>query len=184
VTLAAGPDQVLRSMLRDQPNRLVRRALSLGLTRFDAEDAAQSTALTALRKIETVSQADESTICSWIDTIARRTVVDFYRKQSRDRDLVRSMDVLEPESDPVSVALEREELLAEVIRSIHALPPLTQKIVELRFIRELPTKQIADELGITHAAVRQRLSRTRIALAAPFAGLADLRENEFSKTAS
>jgi RNA polymerase sigma-70 factor (ECF subfamily) len=155
-------------MLRDQPNRLLRRALSLGLTRFDAEDAAQSTALTALRKIETVSRADESTICSWIDTIARRTVIDFYRKQSRDRELVNSIELREPDSDPVALALEHEELLSAVTRSIQALPPLTQKIVELRFINELPTQQIADELGVSHAVVRKRLSRTRAALAGAF----------------
>lgn len=177
---ATGPDQVLRSMLQAQPHRLFRRAVSLGLTGQDAEDAAQSTALAALAKIESVSRADEPTICSWIDTIARRTVIDFYRKQARDRDLVASIDIRESEQDDISLALEREEMLAAVIRSIQALPPVTQRIVELRFIRELPTQQIADELGITHSAVRQRLSRTRVALTSLLARIEKPRSEEFS----
>jgi RNA polymerase sigma-70 factor (ECF subfamily) len=58
---------------------------------------------------------------------------------------------------------EREELLRDAILR---LPPVIREAVELRQARDYSTREIAQALGISIAAVKSRLSRARLSLRA------------------
>jgi RNA polymerase sigma-70 factor, ECF subfamily len=58
---------------------------------------------------------------------------------------------------------EREELLRDAILR---LPPVIREAVELRQARDYSTREIAQALGISIAAVKSRLSRARLTLRA------------------
>ena len=58
--------------------------------------------------------------------------------------------------------------------AVRALPPHHQLLIALRFIEDLPTYEIASRLGISDAAVRQRLSRLTRQLRTQVEGQGDL----------
>ncbi|KQM82624.1 RNA polymerase sigma factor [Agromyces sp. Leaf222] len=167
--------RVLHTMFTEQPQRLRRRAVSLGLRREDAEDAAQAAAVAALEHIDAVRCAEEPVICAWVDTIARRVVADAYRRGQRERAFLSSGEVLAEASATgiVSGGLaasaetewERQELVTATARAVQGLPEALREVVELRYGHGHATKRIAEELGLSDAAVRQRLSRARASLA-------------------
>ncbi len=49
--------------------------------------------------------------------------------------------------------------LTSLAAAVQALPPHQQLLVALRYKENLPTREIADRLGLSGDAVRQRLSR-------------------------
>ncbi|WP_395244106.1 RNA polymerase sigma factor [Agromyces sp. MMS24-K17] len=163
---------VLRTMFTEQPDRLRRRAVSLGLRREDAEDAAQSAATVAIAHIDQVQCADEPAICAWVDTIARRVVADEFRRRGRERtfldEIEREVGGLAPGGTVFAPSAEaeaehRERVTATAI-AIQSLPDALREVMELRYGHDLPTRRIAEELGLSDAAVRQRLTRARAAV--------------------
>ncbi|WP_394550625.1 RNA polymerase sigma factor [Agromyces sp. MMS24-JH15] len=183
--IAVGPAEVLRTMFAEQPDRLRRRAVSLGLRHEDAEDAAQAVALTALEHVEELRSADEPAICAWVDTIARRVVIDEYRRRERERSIIgevgrgaesdpatgaRARGVLTVVVESAEAAWEHQSRVRQTALAIQALPDVLREVVELRYGNELPTRRIAEELGLSDTAVRQRLTRARAALAEQVGG--------------
>ncbi|SFR71329.1 RNA polymerase sigma-70 factor, ECF subfamily [Agromyces sp. CF514] len=176
------PAETLRAMFEEQPHRLRRRAVSLGLRHHDAEDAAQSVATAALEHVAEVRSAEEPVICAWVDTIARRVVADEYRRRDRERAFVGGIDIgLDAVNDDrdggLGAALglvsrsaeaewEQRDRVLVTARAVQSLPDALREVVELRYGRDLSTRGIAEQLGLTDAAVRQRLTRARTALAA------------------
>ncbi|WP_127792586.1 RNA polymerase sigma factor [Agromyces sp. LHK192] len=170
---AGAAGRVLRAMLVEQPDRLRRRAVSLGLRHEDAEDAAQSVAAAALEHVGAVRIPEEPAICAWVDTIARRVVADEHRRRERERAAVGALahdaETAPDETEGLDVRSaeaqweQRERVLATA-RAIQRLAPQLREVVDLRYGDELPTRDIAERLGISDAAVRQRLTRARAAL--------------------
>lgn len=68
---------------------------------------------------------------------------------------------------PSASVLERTELyerLAQVDRAVAQLPPIQQRLFEMKFVEELPYPEIAAVLGITLPLVRKRVQLLRAAL--------------------
>lgn len=152
----------LRAMLREEPQRLRRRSISLGVPLDEADDAAQISALRAWRSLGHLQSTEPGAMCAWIDSIARRTAIDLHRARRDDAGEV-LCDRLEAPGDLEAEAATCERLSA-VLRAIRDLPdelrvPLTMSIVD-----EKSAPQIAEELGLSAAAVRQRIARARKAL--------------------
>ncbi len=121
--------------------------LRLGVQRDDAADLAQTTFLRALRGIERFR--GDSTVKTWLIGIARNVFREWLRQGHRgDVDLA-GVDPAGPED---SAALDVLDVLAR-------LDSEDREVLVLRHIIDLPTKEIAVVLGITDAAVRQRVSR-------------------------
>lgn len=186
-TTSGDAARVLHAMFAEQPHRLRRRAVSLGLRHEDAEDAAQTAAVAALEHIDAVRTAEEPAICAWVDTIARHVVADAYRRSRREHAFVASGEVVvETSGTGLGIGIgvrsglaasaetewERQELVTATARAVQGLPELLRQVVELRYGHGHATKRIAEELGLSDAAVRQRLSRARAALAV---GMGDAR---------
>jgi len=153
----------LEHMLSEQSRRLFRRGLSLGLRHHDAEDLASSVTVRALAAVSSVRRDDEASLCSWVDTIARNVAVDLQRQSSRVRDLEH---IEEPSDEGPEDAVCVREDMKQVLRGVNAISEGLADTLVLRVIDELPTREIAERLGISEAAVRQRLSRARKALEA------------------
>jgi len=150
-------------MLTDEPRRLRQRSISLGVHPGEADDVAQTIALKAWRAVNGVRSTDYRPMCAWLDTIAKNAAADYARHRSRarevelDDDLEASLDV---ESDT-----EIAERFDKVVTAISALPESLRIPLILSAVDGLSTDEIAAELGLTNANVRQRISRARRALA-------------------
>ncbi|MGW8484159.1 RNA polymerase sigma factor [Microbacterium sp. NPDC055903] len=152
----------LSRMLREEPHRLRRRSISLGIPVVDADDAAQNAALRAWRSLSSLRSPDAGPMCAWLDAIVRTTVIDMQRARKDDLGEVLCERLQSPQD--VEHEAEVHEHLAAVLRAIEDLPPQLRRPLELSAVDELSAEQIGERLGITPAAVRQRISRARRAL--------------------
>ncbi len=120
-----------------------------------ADDVVQDT---MLRAIEQAPRArDELALRSWLSTVARRLALRRLGSEAarrRREALVATTEVVDPAAIERRVVLQRM-LAAEVLN----LDETTRTAVILRYQDGLSAKAIAQRLGITHAAARQRIAR-------------------------
>lgn len=152
----------LDRMLRADPGRLRRRSISLGMPASDADDAAQNAALRAWRALTTLRSTDEGPMCAWLDVVVRTTVIDMQRARKNDLGEV-MCERLESGHDVERDAEVHDELLSALSAIEHLSPELRDPLV-MSVFDELSAPEIAAQLGMAPAAVRQRISRARKAL--------------------
>jgi len=139
-----------------------------------------------LRKVQDENTADEITVNvfskvlskldlydsdfqfkTWILTIAQNTVIDFWRKKSRDNEEakddfedVKNQFAKSPEELLIS---EEDQLkLQDIVESMDAN---YQDIIRLRFFEEKSIKEISEELGISVSNAKVRIMRAKKVLA-------------------
>ncbi|MBQ3358643.1 MAG: RNA polymerase sigma factor, partial [Microbacterium sp.] len=74
---------LLTEMITDEPDRLRRRSISLGVPVDDADDAAQMALLRAWRSVAHLETPEPGRVCSWLDAIARNVAIDLSRQRAR-----------------------------------------------------------------------------------------------------
>lgn len=126
--------------------------------RQEAEDLTSEVFEKIAKNLHTYRTKSGATIRSWIFTIARNTIVDFYRKKKYV-----TFDVTEIEI-PVDTFLEQEvddrKQIGELFKRIHALPETQCEIMLLRFTADLGNKEIARILNVPVSTVSSTISKT------------------------
>ena len=126
----------------------------------DAEDLTAQTFLTALEKLP--RYRERGNFKAWLFTIARNKAMDHFRKQRS-----------ETRSSVDDLAVERQDLLVEVIRSeqidqlsalIQSLGDDEQELLRLRYVADLSFSEMADLLGKRQDAVKKSLYRLQARL--------------------
>jgi RNA polymerase sigma factor (sigma-70 family) len=125
----------------------VYRFLVALLGREEAEDAFQETFLSALRAYPRLRP--DSDVRAWVMTIAHRKSMDAHRSRRRRPKPVQ--DVPETAVDPVGPP---EPTLWKAVRE---LPPGQRAAVTLRFVADLPFREVGRILRCSEAAARQRV---------------------------
>lgn len=131
------------------------------------DDAVADTFLTVWRKLADVP--DEPETLPWLYGVAYRVLLNHWRSGARKRRLVKKLRSLgveahHPADHVVIVRHEVQMALAAASR----LNPNDLEVLRLAVWEELPQRQIALVLGISHGAVRQRLLRARSQLLKEF----------------
>jgi len=132
----------------------------------EAEDCFQETFISAMRAYPRLRQG--SNLRAWVLTIAHRKALDAHRARARRAVPTGEPAELErPQPDGRSCAPNGEEGLWEAVRG---LPDRQRSAVALRFIGDLPHRDIAAAIGCSEEAARRSLheglSRLRRELAA------------------
>jgi len=97
--------------------------------------------------------------------IAKSRVIDFYRAQGRSQ-LVFSSDLLHRLADTIAGQAEQRCRRREALEAcLDELPARLRRLLDLRYVDELPADEIARSVGSTSGSVRVMLSRVRTALA-------------------
>lgn len=156
----------LTALLASDPGRLRRRSISLGAPVGDADDVAQDIASRAWQSVPGVRSAAPGSLCAWLDAVARSVVIDSARRCHRTplHDDIDTVAIEAPQRVEDEVAAK--EQLCEVRAAIARLPRSLREPLLLRAEHELSAAEIAERLGITVLAVRQRLTRARHLLSA------------------
>lgn len=149
----------LTTLLRSEPQRLRRRSISLGVPVDEADDAAQNVALRAWRSLASLHSTEAGAMCAWLDTIARSTAIDMNRARKDSLGEV-MCEKLESGQD-VEAEAEIHASLSEALAAIAELPEDLREPLLLSAVEGYAAGEIAERLGITAAAVRQRVSRAR-----------------------
>src|SRR5262245_1476922 len=127
---------------------------------MDAEDAVQSTFLNAFRALEkgVVPYAESA----WLFKIAQNVCLTGRRSAVRRRRL----ESPAPLDDTVASPDHDPGRLVDLTGALHGLPPRQRRALVLREWQGLEYAEIADQLGLTHAAVETLLHRARRTLRA------------------
>lgn len=121
----------------------------------DAEDAFQATFLVLARSAGKIRRRES--LGSWLYGVATRVCLKMRRDAAR-RNTQELMDAAAPEVDPLDELLARhDETVAD--EELNALPETLRTPMVLRYLAGKSNTQVADELGITIAALEGRLKR-------------------------
>jgi RNA polymerase sigma factor (sigma-70 family) len=160
--LAALPAAELAARLYEAYHgRVLRYSVACLRSREEAEDAAQSTFLYAFRALERGIRPEAE--APWLLAIARNVCMARHRLRGRrrERETLRDPLVLQD----VSVAPERPESLAGIEEALARLPEMQRRAILLREWRGFSYREIAEELGLSGAAVETLIFRARRSLA-------------------
>lgn len=131
------------------------------LSRPDAEEIAVDAFLTLWEKRRKVALYGES-VLPWLLATTKNLARNRARAIRR-RYTARLDDEPERPSEALSVEeqTELEDAMAQIDAILASLPLVDRQVFTLCVVEDLPYKQAAYRLGISHAAVRNRLSRVR-----------------------
>lgn len=139
-------------LFMDRHRQAVWRFLVSSVGQVEAEDCFQETFISALRAYPRLRP--DSNLRAWVLTIAHRKALDAHRARAR-----RALPVAEPvdagpplHGDPAP--LLNDDALWEAVGS---LPARQRSAVVLRFIADLPHREIAEAIGCSEDAARRSL---------------------------
>jgi RNA polymerase sigma-70 factor, ECF subfamily len=124
-----------------------------------AADVVQDSVVRCWRKLADLRE--EAKFASWLATTVRHLATNAVRSPVRRMKLV-GHDALDrhPVADSADAVRDADD--AEQLRqAIGALDPISAAVVTLKYYENLPSKQIAELLDLTPAAVDMRLTRAR-----------------------
>jgi len=124
----------------------------------DAEDAVQEALLSAARNLD--SWRGDGALQAWVGRMVANACHKLMRGQKNDPSLHASDVDVEGEDSP-ELEARRAELANTLGEALLSLGPQDRVIVLLAEAEDWTGPQIADELQMSPAAVRQRLSRAR-----------------------
>jgi RNA polymerase sigma-70 factor (ECF subfamily) len=141
--------------------------------RFDASDVVHDAFARALANLGQFHGTSEGELVRWLQQIVHNTYTDKVRYEFADmrtptlEAAQRALDesshrlgqlVAAPESGPLE-RLQREETLLRVAAAIDRLEDNQREVVIMRYLHDLPVKEIAERLSCTKKAVTGRLLR-------------------------
>ncbi|MDN3496585.1 RNA polymerase sigma factor [Planococcus sp. APC 4015] len=161
---ANGSEYAFRALYRAYVRPVYWLAHGLVGNASDAEDVTQETFLVAWRKLPGMQLAGDS-LLPWLVTICRFQAANRIRRQRTDRE---HAGAAADETLPATVDVEQQiidgELAERILREVRGLSPLDQDIFRLCAAEGYAYQAAADQLGVAHGVVRNRLSRIRTRL--------------------
>ncbi|MEM7368139.1 MAG: sigma-70 family RNA polymerase sigma factor [Bacteroidota bacterium] len=119
----------------------------------DAEDLTQE----VFYKVSKSGNAGIRNIKSWVYTIAKNTITDYYRKKEVITNEVEDMMYAE-EYDTNDALSEMSQCIRKFINE---LPEEYRSLMTLSELEEVPQKEIAERLGMNYVTVRSKIQRGR-----------------------
>lgn len=161
---ASGNDLAFRTLYRTYVRPVYWLAHRLVGNAADAEDVTQETFVVAWRKLRGLELAGDS-LLPWLVTVCRFQAANRIRRQQRDQ--AHTSAALE-DSIPSTVNVEQQviddEFATRILREVEGLSTMDREIFRLCATEGYAYQAAADELGVTHGVVRNRLSRIRTRL--------------------
>lgn len=168
--LLDGDDAAFEKFFEATYPALYRFALArLDGQREAAEDVAQTTLFRAIGKLKTYR--GEASLLTWLCTFCRHEIFAYTKAHRHVVKIVPIDDAPEiraaleslhaVESTDPHLALDRQQQASLIQRVLDQLPGHYGSVLEWKYIDELPVRDIADRLGIRHAAAESLLARAR-----------------------
>jgi RNA polymerase sigma-70 factor (ECF subfamily) len=161
---ASGSEVAFRTLYRAYVRPVYWLAYGLVGNAADAEDVTQETFVVAWRKLPALELASES-LLPWLVTVCRFQAANRIRRQQRDREHTAAGA---DETLPATVDVEQQvidgELANRIMHEVAGMSPLDRDIFRLCATEGYAYQAAADELGVAHGVVRNRLSRIRTRL--------------------
>ena len=117
----------------------------------NAEDLCSDVFEKVFKKIDEYDRS-KAAVGTWIFTITRNTVIDYFRRARPQEELDESMS----DDTEVDENLLAGESLTELAAALRSLPQQLMDIVVLRYYDGKPLTEIAQMMGLSYGAVKLR----------------------------
>jgi RNA polymerase sigma-70 factor (ECF subfamily) len=162
---------------RPQLMAFIERQLGTALRRkVEPEDVFQEASTEAVRALPTIELGDRDPF-SWLCQIAERRIIDLHRRffDAQKRDAGREValgaggsetgkvgliNMLVASMTTPSKAFSRNARELRLQEALAKLPEEQREALRLRYVENLPSKEIAEKLGKSDAAIRVMLTRS------------------------
>lgn len=114
----------------------------------EAEDLCSNVFVKVYEKLDTYDES-KSSISTWIFTITRNTLIDYYRKRKIHVELDENLIV--EEDDETILTEENLEIMADALES---LDDRLKELILLHYYKEMTLKEIANKMDISYAYVK------------------------------
>jgi len=123
--------------------------------REEAEDITHQVFLKAWTAIGTYYSEGELPFSSWLYRIAKNTVIDHYRRErpTLNIDDHEGSDELITRPD-LDNKIDLEEKTKKLLETIKSLKETEREVIMLRFVEDMPTKEVAEAIGKSEGAVK------------------------------
>ena len=123
----------------------------------NAETADDITSETFLKVVQNLSKFDKSraSFSTWINRIAQRTLIDFYRRQGRSQETDWDDDFDAPisESELPEEKFLQDENKKLLLKALEKLSPRERQIVTMKYFDDMSNVEIAEALELTASNV-------------------------------
>ena len=162
LALASGGDRAAFGQLYDRHVRPVYWQAYAGVRdAAEAADITQDVFTTTWNKIRAINLVDESAL-PWLLVTARFTALNARRRTLKTRHHEDELDAdLSDRAPSVEDEVEGAQVRAEIKKAVAALSPTDRRLYDLCVVGDHTYELAARELGVSHAVVRNRLSRLR-----------------------
>jgi len=127
-----------------------------------AEELTQQAFVEAVRKRATFRGEAEPT--TWVIAIARRKLVDEFRRRDRRERGRLGLRVYEVPVEPIDDSMSAADSSRDIDLALRQLPPLQRAVVVLCYVDGLSVREAGNHLGKSVGATESLLSRARAAL--------------------
>ena len=158
---ADGSEHAFRQLYRRHARPVYWIAHGLLRSAADAEDVTQETFVVAWRKLRGLELAGDS-LLPWLATICRFQAANRLRALRRAE--AEQLDERSPDTVDVEQQVIDADLAERILKAVEGLSALDQRIFRLCVGEGYAYQAAADELGVAHGVVRNRLSRIRTRL--------------------
>ena len=137
-----------------------------GLAEDEVEEVAQETFISVFEALPFYNY--RSSLSTWICSIAKHELIDYYRKRKIKTILFSFFPGLEglvSRSLGPEAVLEKKELIRKVKKAFSLLTEGYTQVLRLKYIEGFSVRQIACQLEVTEKTIESRLTRARKAFA-------------------
>ncbi|MEM1109529.1 MAG: sigma-70 family RNA polymerase sigma factor [Planctomycetota bacterium] len=152
----SGDDPEALAVLVDRYREMVYAVCRRRLGPTDAEDAAQETFLKLVRNPGQV----QTSVCSWLHTVATTTAVDWGRRETRAlRSGASRNEMLKSVASPEGATMDESELRTELDQALADLDEPFRMLVVEHFLGGRTQSDLAAEQGCSVATISRRISK-------------------------
>lgn len=125
------------------------------------DDLTSDTFMKAFEKFDTYD--DTYAFSTWIYTIARNTMIDYFRRHKQTLSIEtmneKGVEIEDEDSTNFENKLSAEMSVEQVKEVLDTLPPLQRECIVLKYLEGMEHAQISDITGESKGNVRQSVSR-------------------------
>jgi len=151
--------EALRSSFREIYPRLFRFVFSrTDLPASDVDDIVQEALVHGWQRREEF--LEQSSFETWLFSIAQHKIADFWRGRKRAPEVLEALEKIDRAPIPEDL-LTSAEMRQRVVEALDRLDPDYARVLTLRYLEDLPVREIAARLRDSESAVESRLTRAR-----------------------
>lgn len=143
------------------------KALSIVGNENDAEEIVQESFIKLIRKVDTLMRIDEMKLPAYLIITVKNTAINFVKHKSYENGFVLTSDekdaaewLPDEENIPELLYLRKEEL-ETLVEVLPLLPERDLKLLEAKYVLNMPSEEIAKQFGIAPGSIRTYIMRAR-----------------------